>query len=120
MKPLDSEEFAPYRIATEYAKEQIGKYYDRNNAVMQIPCGVFMLRVIASIGDGWDHVSVSLASRTPTWAELEFVRKMLFKPHEIVVQFHVPSDKHINIHPNCLHLWREHGQKVRLPPSYLV
>lgn len=120
MKPLDSDEFKPYLINTPWAKEQIGEYNNRNNAVMQIPCGVRLLRVIASIGGGWDHVSVSLSDRTPTWYELEFVRKKLFKPNEIVIQFHVPGDKHINVHPHCLHMWREHGRKVRLPPRHFV
>lgn len=120
MKPLDSEEFRPYLLETAWAKERIGEYNNRNNAVMQIPCGVYVLRVIASSGKGWDHVSVSLRNRTPTWAELEFVRKLLFKPNEIVVQFHVPSDKHVNIHPYTLHLWRQHGVKYQLPPSNFV
>lgn len=120
MKPLDSEEFLPYLVKMEWAKKQIGAYNNKWNAVMQIPCGVHMLRVIASIGAGWDHVSVSLAGRTPTWDELEFVRKRLFKPNEVVVQFHVPEDDHVNIHPNTLHLWRSHGQKYKLPPKVFV
>lgn len=120
MKPLDSEKFRPYLIKSEYVRQKIGVYNNRWNAAMEVPVGVFMLRVLASVGRGWDHVSVSLASRTPTWAELEYIRKFLFKPDEIVVQFHVPSDKHINIHPYTLHLWRPHGYELRLPPADMV
>ena len=120
MRDLDDPEFAPFLLKLPWMKEQIGTYGDRNNAAMQLPCGVHMLRVIASKGKGWDHVSVSLATRTPTWEELEFVRKKLFKPNEVVVQFHVPAEVHVNVHPNCLHLWREHGRKVRLPPKHFV
>lgn len=32
------------------------------------------MRVIASTGEGWDHVSVSRTKRCPNWPELEFVR----------------------------------------------
>lgn len=33
------------------------------------------LAVIASIEDGWEHVSVSLGHRCPTWYEMCFVKK---------------------------------------------
>ncbi len=120
MKPLDSEEFLPYLIQTEWARRQLGVYNNRWNAVMQIPCGLYRLRIIASIGQGWDHVSVSLEKRMPTWDEMEFVRKKLFKPDEVVWQYHVPEDDHINIHPNCLHMWRKHGFKMPMPPKVFV
>lgn len=77
------------------------------------PCGSFYLGrgsatllCLVSDGGGWDHVSVSLKTRTPTWAELEFVRRAFFKDDETVMQLHVPSSDHINNHDNCLHLWR--------------
>jgi hypothetical protein len=120
MKRLDSEEFLPYLLKTEWSKDQIGVYHNAHNAVMQIPCGLYLLRVVASAGGGWDHVSVSLANRTPTWAELEYVRKLLFKPDEVVVQYHVPAEDHVNIHPYCLHLWRPHGVQLPLPPKIFV
>ena len=120
MRHLDDPELAQYLIKTEWVKQQIGKYNDRWNAVMVVPCGVFKLRVIASRGGGWDHVSVSLAERTPTWAEMEFIRKLLFLHDEVVVQFHVPETHHINIHPNTLHMWRPFGKPYKLPPSTMV
>lgn len=64
------------------------------------------LRIIASNGAGWDHVSVSLPDRCPTWDDMEYVRKLFFKPDETVMQLHVPESDHINNHPYCLHLWR--------------
>lgn len=80
------------------------------------------LRVVASVDDerGWDHVSVSLPSRCPTWYEMEEVKRLFFKADEIAVQFHVPPSDHINIHPHCLHLWRRHGLDYPLPPRELV
>lgn len=125
MRRLDDPEFKPFLIELEWAKRQIGEYNNKNNAVMVIPfkdiyAKPIELRVIASSGKGWDHVSVSLAHRTPTWYELEYVRKLLFKPDETVVQFHLPARDHVNIHPNTLHLWRPIHKKLPLPPKELV
>lgn len=76
--------------------------------------------VLASIGLGWDHVSVSRKSRCPNWGELEFVKRIFFKDDEAVVQFHVPVRDHISIHPNCLHLWRKQGYEFPMPPIVMV
>jgi hypothetical protein len=79
-----------------------------------------VLRVIASNGLGWDHVSVSLPYRTPTWAEMELVKRAFFRDHETALQYHVPSADHINYHPYCLHLWRPHHAAIPRPPAKLV
>lgn len=71
-----------------------------------IPNGGLRLRVIVSAGGGWDHVSVSLPTRCPTWEEMSYVKKLFFHPDETVMQLHVPEQQHINCHPHCLHLWR--------------
>jgi hypothetical protein len=96
-----------------------GKGNDRGGA-FAIPCGLFYMRCIASNGEGWDHVSVSVAGRTPTWAEMEYVKRMFFKPTEVAMQLHVPVDDHINIHPNVLHIWRPHHATIPLPPKIMV
>src|SRR5882672_9247876 len=62
------------------------------------------LRVIASHGDGWDHVSVSCHHRCPTWNEMSFIKSVFFFDAETVMQLHVPSSDHVNYHPFCLHL----------------
>ena len=64
------------------------------------------LKVIASNGGGWDHVSVSCQNRCPTWAEMDYVKNLFFKDDEVVIQLHVAKSDHINYHPYCLHLWR--------------
>jgi hypothetical protein len=79
-----------------------------------------LVRIIASNEDGWDHVSVSLENRIPTWEEMEMVKRLFFKPHEIAVQFHVPPKDHINVHPHVLHLWRPQREKIPLPPTWMV
>jgi hypothetical protein len=78
------------------------------------------IRVIASNGGGWDHLSVSLAHRTPTWEEMELVKRRFFKPHALVVQYHLPESKHISCHPYCLHMWRPHHHRIKLPPPNMV
>lgn len=72
-------------------------------------CGAFRLgplRVIASDGAGWDHVSVSAPGRTPTWDEMERVKRLFFRDDETAMQLHVPPAEHVNLHAHCLHLWR--------------
>jgi hypothetical protein len=77
------------------------------------------LRIIAASGGGWDHVSVSLETRCPTWAEMSLIHRTFFKPDETAMQLHVPEKDHINTHPFVLHLWRPLSKlrKIPLPPK---
>lgn len=93
---------------------------DGNNGGFSIPCGEATLRVIASDGMGWDHVSVSLHDRCPTWAEMDFVKRMFWQDNETVMQLHVPRHMHVNCHPHCLHLWKPQGKRILLPPPEMV
>jgi hypothetical protein len=70
-------------------------------------------------GNRWDHVSVSLPDRCPTWEEMCFIKELFFFPNEPAMQLH-PVAEYINNHPYCLHLWRPLDQKIPLPPSILV
>lgn len=78
------------------------------------------LRIIAGNGDGWDHVSVSLPDRCPTWGEMCKVKSLFFDKDEMVIQYHPPEKDYINIHEHVLHLWRPHDDHVRLPHAYMV
>ncbi len=81
------------------------------------------LRIIVSdgqCGEKWEHVSVSLADRCPTWDEMNSVKDLFWGPEEIVIQFHPPQSKYVNFHPFTLHLWRLRGFKQPLPPMHLV
>jgi len=64
------------------------------------------LKVICSNGGGWDHVSVSLPDRCPTWDEMCVVTDLFFKDDETVMQLRPPKSCYVNNHPFCLHLWR--------------
>lgn len=78
------------------------------------------LSIIASTGEGWDHVSVSLPRRIPTWIEMDYIRSLFFKDDEVVMQLHPEESKHINVMENCLHLWRPQKESIPLPPEWMV
>ena len=78
------------------------------------------IRVIASWGGGWDHVSVSLEDRCPTWDEMEIVRRMFFYPTEVVVQYGLDGPNRVNCHPYCLHWWRKQDEPFPMPPVDMV
>lgn len=84
------------------------------------------LRCIVSAGRAdpaapWDHVSASRKDRVPSYAEMDQIYRAFFRPGEVAMQLHVPDDQHVNVHPNCLHLWRPTGlKKIPLPPHWLV
>jgi hypothetical protein len=77
-----------------------------NNGMFRVPLREVWLTVQASDGGGWDHVSVSLPYRTPTWEEMEYVRSLFFRDDECVMQLSVPRAEHVNVHDHTLHLWR--------------
>ena len=80
------------------------------------------LRVIASNDLGWEHVSVSLQDRCPTWEDMSYVKKLFWSDDDLVVQMHVPKSDYVNCHPHCLHLWRKEGTNdfCERPPSIMV
>ena len=68
---------------------------------------------------GWEHISVSVVDRCPTWDEMSFVRDMFWRDDELVLQFHPPRAVYVNQHAFCLHLWKS-SQRVKLPPRDFV
>lgn len=76
--------------------------------------------VIASEGLGWEHVSVSLLSRCPTWQEMCHVKGIFWDDEDCVVQFHPAKSQYVNNHEYCLHLWRCKTQEFPTPESMLI
>lgn len=95
---------------------------DASNGLFEVPCKATgrLLRVIASTGDRWEHVSVSLSNRCPNWEEMDYIARLFFAEDETAMQLHVPSAEHINKHPYCLHLWRPIEEAIPRPPGYMV
>ena len=80
------------------------------------------LRIVASWGEGWEHVSVSVidAARCPTWEQMCEVKRWFWKPDECVVQFHPPESLNVSYHHYCLHLWKPSGTNIVTPPRWMI
>lgn len=86
--------------------------------------GVFEIGDLLVISSGsqpdvspWEHVSVSLRDRCPTWEEMCKIKDLFWGSHETVLQFHPSRDKYVNHHAFCLHLWKKIGENAELPPA---
>lgn len=97
------------------------------NGVFFVPYIGNILRVIASDGQDappelpkWEHVSVSLPNRCPTWDEMCFIKDMFFEPEEAVMQLHPRQSEYVNCHPHTLHLWRPVDVAIPEPPAIYV
>ena len=89
---------------------------------IQGPTGA-MLQIVSSAAFEqftWEHVSVSLKNRCPTWEEMCFVKNLFWSEDEVVIQIHPAKKDYINHHPYCLHLWRSTVEKMPLPPKIMV
>ena len=78
------------------------------------------LRAIVTTHNGWDHVSVSLPDRCPTWEEMSQIKRLFFQPKEWAVEYHPPVDDNVNVHPYCLHLWRPQQRELPKPDPKMV
>lgn len=116
----------------EYHRIPMPAQFRRLNPKMQEGeyCGAFtyqspespkdVLRVLADVGEDWDHVSISLVNRCPTWGEMEYIKRMFFEEHETAMQLHVPPAEHINNHRYVLHLWRPRKVAIPIPPREAI
>ncbi len=94
---------------------------DETNGLFEItPKHSQRVRVIASNGMGWEHVSVSRDDRCPTWDEMCQVKDLFWDEDDCVVQYHPPKSDYVNIHKNCLHLWRPMDVEMPRPPKLMV
>ncbi len=116
----------PYRVQAPGYESQYGDPY----GAFRIPYQQTTLLCLAVSGEtsradlgdehAWDHVSVSLPARTPTWAEMQFIKSVFWNDNETVMQLHVPAAQHIDRHPYCLHLWKPLLIPIPRPPSIAV
>jgi hypothetical protein len=86
--------------------------------------GIFFLDgeilVVASDGFGFEHVSVSLQGRCPSWKEMCYVKDLFWGEEDVVIQYHPAKKDYVNMHPHVLHLWRPIDEIIPLPPVCLV
>lgn len=91
------------------------------NGAFNVQCpGRARLMIVASNGGGWEHVSVTVRNRCPIWEEMDWVKHRFWNKDDTVMQYHVPVSDHINVHPFCLHLWRQIGKPMPRPPAWMV
>lgn len=111
-----------YRLKTNRVLGYYGNLGDHTCGVFEVPSPIDYkpLHIVASAGEGWDHVSVSRPNRCPNWPEMDYVKRTFFEADEVVMQLHVAEDRHISVHPYCLHLWRPHDLAIPLPPADMV
>ena len=122
MKPDAHRHIEKYRITT--GKLASDASFGNNGAFM-VPSPTacrdpIILAIIVSDGESWDHVSVSLPHRTPTWREMCWVKDLFFEPFEVAMQLHPPKSDYVNHHQHCLHLWRPQCKRIPLPDSIMV
>lgn len=99
---------------TKYRRKLGGMYGNNLNG-----CLVMMarkLKVVFSSDEGWEHVSVSGFKKIPTYKQMDQIKREFWPDTACVMQLHVPISEHVNIHPNCLHLWRPIEVEIPRPP----
>lgn len=95
-----------------------------NNGAFKIPLEDVTAFVIASDGEGWEHVSVHIVNDgvddIPIWEEMVNIKNMFWDDEDTVIQFHPKRSEYKNHNENVLHLWKQVGVDFQLPKIYLV
>ena len=89
-----------------------GKYYDKYS-------GKF-LNFIFSYQMGWEHLSVSMPNKTPSWDQMCVMKDIFWNEDEACVEYHPKKEDYVNNHQHCLHIWKPTNETLPLPPSILV
>ena len=89
-----------------------GTFYDKKTR-----CN---LNFIMSWGAGFEHCSVSMPTRCPSWEQMCVMKELFWKDDEVCMELHPAKDNYVNNHPYCLHIWRPINQEIPLPPTIMV
>lgn len=90
---------------------------DGFNGLFEAQINGLPVRMVASDGMGWEHVSVSLARslHTPSWSIMCQVKALFWDEETTVMQLHPPRSIWVDVHPGCLHLWRPTMEGIIIP-----
>ncbi len=102
-----------------------------NNGAFILPSSApgWELLIIASDGEGWEHVSVHAfpvgnpnpyKSRLPTWTEMMLVKRTFWGPEDVVMQLAPRESEYVNCHPHTLHWWRPADREIPTPPMHHI
>lgn len=126
MREHDMSFHVPNNNRIRYGAMGSGDFYGNNGAFAIDFSNRSLAMVIASDGEGWEHVSVRMVEkatgkdRTPTWAEMCRIKDLFWDDQDCVIQYHPPRSEYVNNHPHVLHLWRPVDKEIPLPDSILV
>lgn len=114
MKKLEEIKSTPNLIIEAEAENDGmgGKYYDKINNKW--------LNFIFSYQMGWEHLSVSTPSKTPTWEQMCMMKDIFWNKDEACVEYHPKEEDYVNNHKYCLHIWKPTEVELPIPPSFLV
>ena len=115
----DNKDIEKYRHTKGFAGSD-SRYGNNGLFFIKCPYTKKKLKVIASDGLGWEHVSVSLDNRIPLWVEMCFIKDLFWDKSEIVIQYHPRESNYVNNHNFCLHMWRPLNENIPEPPSEMV
>lgn len=87
-----------YMVDEEHTLAFGGDYYDTVSGKQ--------LNFMFSVQGGWEHLSVSMPSRTPTWDQMCTMKNIFWEDEEECVEYHPPKSQYVNIHEHCLHIWK--------------
>ncbi len=95
-----------------------------NNGAFEINRGRTTFCILASDGEGWEHLSVHCISegkdRTPTWSEMCFIKDLFWDKTDCVIQYHPAESEYVNTHKHTLHLWRPTSQTIPTPNELMA
>lgn len=89
-----------------------GRYYDSISGKW--------LHFIFSYQMGWEHLSVSMPNKTPTWDQMCKMKDIFWGDDETCIEYHPRKADYVNNHPHCLHIWKPTEEMLPTPPSIMV
>lgn len=75
---------------------------------------------VFSWGGGWEHASISQATKTPDWDTMCRFKNIFWKDNEVCIQYHPRKEDYVNMHKHCLHIWRPIDVELPTPPKIFV
>jgi hypothetical protein len=101
-------DFLPHSLPADWRQIAGGHPGDDGAAYRNILTQATVIISAARERDGrnWIHFSIAHPVRMPTWNELVAAKELFLGQEVLAIQVIPPRSRYINLHPNCLHLWR--------------
>lgn len=113
MRSLEEIKSNKYLHIIKEGKDGFGGYfYDKKSR-----CN---LNFIMSWGAGWEHCSVSIPTRCPSWEQMCVMKELFWDDDEECMQLHPAKKDYVNNMKYCLHIWKPINEKIPMPPSIMV